>query len=174
MSSLIATRTLCYPTRGAAGESYITINTQAETLTLNESTSTSVDFSVGSTLNVAAQSTFRDTVNIEASPHNNVAILLNSDSADADISIFKVNDTTANVQLDWDDSEGSFVVKGGKLHSETEVTVGGTITASPNLTIATSGAVSSESTITASSNIKTSAGVIQIDTPSTGSDHIQL
>ena len=36
--------------------------------------------------------------------------------ADTDITLIKVNDTTNNVQVDWDDSEGSFVVKGGKLH----------------------------------------------------------
>ena len=154
--------------QGAAGESYLTIDTIALTTTLNQSTSTSADFSVGTTLTVTGQSTLDDTLNIKTAPTNNVAILVNSDTADADVSIFKVNDTTANVQFDWDDSEGSFVVKGGKLHSETQVTVGGTITTAPNFTVATTGAVSTLSTVTATSNIKTSAGVIAIDTPSQG------
>jgi hypothetical protein len=153
---------------GTNGESYLTINTTALTTTLNQSTSTTADFTVGTTLTVTGQSTLDDTLNIKTAPTNNVAILVNSDTADADVSIFKVNDTTANVQLDWDGSEGSFVVKGGKLHSETQVTVGGTITTAPNFTVATSGAVSTLSTVTATNNIKTSTGVIAIDTPSQG------
>ena len=160
--------------QGNAGESYLTIDTTALTTTLNQSTSTTADLTVGTTLDVGTtlsvtgQSTLDDTLNIKTAPTNNVAILVNSDTADADVSIFKVNDTTANVQLDWDDSEDSFVVKGGKLHSETQVTVGGTITAAPNFTVATTGAVSTLSTVTATGNIKTSTGVIEIDTPSQG------
>jgi len=115
--------------------------------TLSAGASTLNSASVTTTLSVTGQSTLDDTLNIKTAPTNNVAILVNSDQADADVTIVKVNDTTANVQIDWDNTEDSLVVKGGKLHSETQVSVGGTITTAPNLTLATSGAITTLSTL---------------------------
>jgi len=100
---------------------------------------------------VTGITTLDDTLKIKTSPTGSVGILFNSDTADADITLLKVNDTTANVQLDWDDSESSFVVKGGKIHSETDFSVGGTITTNPNFKVDSSGNVTIKGTLSTTS-----------------------
>jgi len=125
--------------------------------TIKSSTADAIQLSganvaVNGTLDVTGITTLDDTLKIKASPTNSVGILFNSDSANADITLLKVNDTTANVQLDWDDSESSFVVKGGKIHSETEFTVGGTITSDPNFKVDASGNVTISGTLATDSS----------------------
>jgi len=107
--------------------------------------------SIAGTLGVTGITTLDDTLKIKTSPTDSVGILFNSDTADADITLLKVNDTTANVQLDWDDSESSFVVKGGKLHLETDFSVGGTITTNPNFKVDSSGNVTIKGTLSTTS-----------------------
>jgi len=109
------------------------------------------DTSIVGTLGVTGITTLDDTLKIKTSPTDSVGILFNSDTADADITLLKVNDGTANVQLDWDDSESSFVVKGGKLHSETDFSVGGTITTNPNFKVDSSGNVTIKGTLSTTS-----------------------
>ena len=166
-----------------ANEVYITLDTQALDITLHQATEllSTLDVTgittLDSTLSVSGITTLSDTLKLDKSVAS-TGIVFNSDravgdvinGADFDATLLHVENggsDSVDAFLNWDDSEGSFTVDGGKLHINTDFSVGTNI-GTQNLTISTTGAVDSASTITASSHVKTELGTIQIDTPSAG------
>jgi len=99
---------------------------------------------VGLTANIAGIATFQDSLAIQSQPANALGIRFNSDrgendinSTDYDVKVIDVfagtGDATQGTIL-WDDDQSSFSVTSGKLHSETQFTVGPIAT--PNFTVA--------------------------------------
>lgn len=149
--------------RQGANESYLTINTDALTTTLNQATSFS------STVDITGITTLNDTLKINKAG-SDTGIIFNADRANGDVpngagfdaTLIHVEDGTAigavDAYLKWDDSEDSFKIEGGKLFSATEISVGtenaGALT--KNFTVSTNGSVS--------------AGAMTATTPADASD----
>jgi len=154
-----------------AGLDYVTLATTngSELITLHQATSLS------STLSITGITTLSDSLYIKKSG-SDTGVVFNSDravgdvpnGADFDAVLIHVEDGGAvgavDAYLKWDDSEDSFKIEGGKLFSSTELSVGtealGVLT--KNFSVSTAGAVTSAGTI------KTTGGVLAIDTPSQG------
>jgi hypothetical protein len=159
--------------QGTVGENYMTFNTTDLKVVHHQVT----DFS--SAVNVTGVTTLSDTLALTKSVAD-TGVVFNSNRSgsdtpngtDFDALLLHVENGGAlgavDAYLRWDDDQSSFVVEGGKLHSRTDLSVGSTIGTKTFVVTASTGALDLESTITAASNIKTEAGVVQVDTPSLG------
>ena len=148
---------------GNAGESYLTINTDAQTITFNEDVNFDASATFDTTVEVTGITTLNDSLKVNKAG-SDTGIIFNADrgageninAQDFDALLLHVENGGSNATdayLKWDDSESSFKIEGGKLFSATEISIGSEANnaLTKNFTIGTDGAVSTEGAITTSS-----------------------
>ena len=125
---------------GGASDATITWQHDESKWEFSHSVSLGTDLTVGQDLevtrnaSVGADLTIGDTLYIKSQPDNDLGIVFNSDrgsnninNADYDVQLITVENGTSDATLgviEWDDDQGSFVVDSGKLHSNTDFSVG--------------------------------------------------
>ena len=147
----------------AGGANYLTINTDAQTLTFNEDANFDASATFDTTVEVTGITTLNDSLKVNKAG-SDTGIIFNADRGagedisdqDFDATLLHVEDGGSNATdayLKWDDSESSFKIEGGKLFSATEISIGSEANnaLTKNLTIGTDGSVGTSGAITTSS-----------------------
>ena len=140
--------------RQGANESYLTIDTDAQTLTFNEDANFDASATFDTTVEVTGITTLNDSLKVNKAG-SDTGIIFNADRGGAedinaqafDATLLHVEDGGSNATdayLKWDDSESSFKIEGGKLFSATEISVGteANNALTKNFTVGTDGSVS--------------------------------
>jgi|13_taG_2_1085334.scaffolds.fasta_scaffold00002_308 hypothetical protein len=147
----------------AGGANYLTINTDAQTLTFNEDANFDASATFDTTVEVTGITTLNDSLKVNKAG-SDTGIIFNADrgagedinAQDFDALLLHVENGGSNATdayFKWDDSESSFKIEGGKLFSATEISIGSEAgnALTKNLTIGTDGAVGTSGAITTSS-----------------------
>ena len=125
---------------GAGNYSTITWQQDETTWAFTHSGSFDSDFTVGQDLVITRHAevgndlTIKDTLFIESQPTSDFGIVFNSDrgandinSTDYDVKLITVEAGSGNATegiISWDDDQSTFAIDGGKLHSNTDFSVG--------------------------------------------------
>lgn len=149
--------------RQGANESYLTIDTDAQTLTFNEDANFDASATFDTTVEITGITTLNDSLKVNKAG-SDTGIIFNADreageninAQDFDALLLHVENGGSNATdayFKWDDSESSFKIEGGKLFSATEISIGSEANnaLTKNLTIGTDGAVGTSGAITTSS-----------------------
>jgi len=149
--------------KDAGGANYLTINTDAQTLTFNEDVNFDASATFDTTVEVTGITTLNDSLKVNKAG-SDTGIIFNADrgageninAQDFDALLLHVENGGSNATdayIKWDDSESSFKIEGGKLFSATEISVGteAANVLTKNLTIGTDGSVETSGEITTSS-----------------------
>ena len=142
--------------QGAAGESYLTIDTNAQTLTFNEDVNFDASATFDTTVEITGITTLNDSLKVNKAG-SDTGIIFNADrgagedinAQDFDALLLHVENGGSNATdayIKWDDSESSFKIEGGKLFSATEISVGteAANVLTKNFTVGTDGAVTAK------------------------------